>query len=45
MKEVLDNGIVQKGEFVGQFIGILERGSRFRFGVKYVESLVTEFEF
>ena len=45
MKEFLGNGTVQEGEFVGQFIGILERGSRFRFGVKYVESFVTEFEF
>ena len=45
MKEFLDNGTVQEGEFVGQFIGIFERGSRIRFGVKSVKSLITEFEF
>ena len=45
MKEVLNNGIAQEGEFVGQFIGIFERGSRVRFGVKSDKSLIMEFKF
>ena len=35
VKEVLDNGIVQEGEFVGQFIGMYEGCSRVRCGVQF----------
>ena len=45
MKEVLNNGIVQEGKFVGQFVGIFESDSRVRFGVKSDKSWIMEFKF